>query len=65
VSFRRLTSALVDRIEVIIRFLAVLELYKQGVVEIDQFERFGDLTLRWVGDDDYDPLHTSIDAYEG
>ena len=65
VSFRRLTSALVDRIEVIIRFLAVLELYKQGVVEIDQFERFGDLTLRWVGDDDYDPLLTSIDAYEG
>jgi len=43
----------------------VLELYKQGVVEIDQFERFGDLTLRWVGDDDYDPLLTSIDAYEG
>ena len=40
---------LVDRIEVIIRFLAVLELFKQGVVEIDQPERFGDIEIEWSG----------------
>lgn len=64
-SFRQLTGSLVDRIEVIIRFLAVLELYKQGVVDIDQFERFGDLSIRWIGPADYDPLLTTIDSYEG
>ena len=47
ISFRRLTADLVDRIEVIIRFLAVLELFKQGVVELDQPERFGDIEIEW------------------
>ncbi len=36
VSFRSLTSGLVEKLEVIVRFLAVLELFKQGLVEIDQ-----------------------------
>ena len=34
--FRRLTTGLVERIEVIVRFLALLELFKQGVVELEQ-----------------------------
>ncbi|GIT45522.1 MAG: hypothetical protein Ct9H300mP12_01070 [Acidimicrobiales bacterium] len=37
VTFRHLTRDLFDRIEIVVRFLAVLELYKQGVVEIDHF----------------------------
>ncbi len=45
-SFRSLVAGIDDRIEVIVRFLAVLELYKQGVVEVDQVETFGDLTVR-------------------
>jgi segregation and condensation protein A len=48
-SFRRLTSGLVDRLEVVVRFLAVLELFKQGMVDIDQPRIFGDLTIRWTG----------------
>ncbi len=47
ISFRRLTADLADRIEVIVRFLAVLELFKQGAVEIDQPERFGDIEVTW------------------
>ncbi|MGH8972063.1 MAG: segregation and condensation protein A [Acidimicrobiia bacterium] len=35
-----------DRIEVIVRFLAVLELYKQGLVEITQVGNFGELVVR-------------------
>jgi segregation and condensation protein A len=35
-----------DRLERIVRFLAVLELYKQGVVDIEQLESFGDLVVR-------------------
>jgi len=43
ITFRRLTGALVERVEIIVRFLAVLELYKQGLVDLDQGERFGDI----------------------
>ena len=31
------------------RFLAVLELYKQGLVELDQAGTFGDLEIVWLG----------------
>jgi uncharacterized protein YciU (UPF0263 family) len=45
ISFRRLCTGLAERLEIIVRFLAVLELYKQGVVELDQTETFGALTV--------------------
>jgi segregation and condensation protein A len=53
ITFRQLTRGLTDRIEVIVRFLAVLELFKQGAVELDQVECFGDIEVRLiaVGDD--------------
>ena len=50
ITFRRLTQELVERLEVIVRFLAVLELYKSGHVDIDQTGNFGDLTITWLGD---------------
>jgi segregation and condensation protein A len=50
ISFRRLTGDLVERLEVIVRFLAVLELFKQGLVDLDQGERFGDISIVWIGD---------------
>ena len=49
ITFRRLTAALVDRMEVIVRFLALLELCKEGLVELWQGERVGDIAVRWVG----------------
>src|SRR6478735_7696394 len=49
-SFRRLTSGLAERMEVIVRFLALLELFKQGVVELEQFDRFGDIEVAWTGE---------------
>jgi segregation and condensation protein A len=64
-TFRALTSSFVDRIEVIIRFLAVLELYKQGAVEIDQPERFGDIEVVWSANANFDTESILIDAYEG
>jgi segregation and condensation protein A len=65
-TFRELCSGLVARLDVVIRFLAVLELYKRGHVEIDQVQNFGTLALYWVGDDQTpsDEL-VAIDAYEG
>ena len=40
---------LVERLEVIVRFLALLELFKQGCVDLDQTERFGDIEVVWTG----------------
>ncbi|MDQ3978009.1 MAG: segregation/condensation protein A [Actinomycetota bacterium] len=49
VSFRTLTRDVSERLEVIVLFLAVLELYKQGRVEVDQAVRFGELVIVWTG----------------
>ncbi len=46
VSFQDVTRGATDRLDVIVRFLAVLELYKQGVVDLDQVATFGDLSVR-------------------
>ena len=65
ITFARLTASLVERLDVIVRFLAVLELYKQGLVEVDQADRFGDIRIEWCGTDDTTPATIEIDAYEG
>lgn len=65
ISFRRLTSGLVERLDVIVRFLALLELFKQGVVELDQTERFGDIDIVWNGFADAAIPAMAIDDYEG
>ena len=64
-TFRALTAELVDRIEVVVRFLAVLELFKQGVVELDQSETFGDITVVWTGAEGLSADEIKIDVYEG
>jgi segregation and condensation protein A len=46
VSFRDLARGSSNRLEVVVRFLACLELYKQGFVDLEQFEHFGDLRVR-------------------
>ncbi|HLH46761.1 MAG TPA: segregation/condensation protein A, partial [Acidimicrobiales bacterium] len=50
-TFRRLTDGLAERLEVIVRFLAVLELCKQGLVDVEQAGTFADLRVRWAVDD--------------
>jgi segregation and condensation protein A len=64
ISFRRLTSGLVERLEVIVRFLALLELFKQGYVELEQTERFGDVEVVWTGGDEQANDFTA-EEYEG
>jgi len=64
ISFRRLTAGLVERVEVIVRFLALLELFKQGAVDLEQPLTFGDIEVQWLGlGADADAM--TIDAYEG
>jgi len=64
VTFRHLTRSLSDRIEIVVWFLAVLELYKQGVVELDQLDSFGDIHVGWRPGAEPGKVDL-IDTYEG
>ena len=45
IRFRDLTLGAPERLEIIVRFLAVLELFKQGVIELEQAGSFADLVV--------------------
>jgi segregation and condensation protein A len=67
-TFRDLTSHLTSRIEIIVRFLALLELCKQGRVSLDQGHTFGDLDVAWVSEAEGVPVSVGsglYDEYEG
>jgi segregation and condensation protein A len=68
-TFRALTGHLRSRMEIIVSFLALLELCKQGRVSLDQGHTFGDLEVAWLGGDrDRDPVPVGpglYDEYEG
>ena len=48
-SFRRLVEDCEDRIHVVVRFLALLELYRDGKVELSQGATFGEIEIEWKG----------------
>jgi segregation and condensation protein A len=47
--FRDLVRDCRDRIQVVVRFLALLELHARGQVALSQAETFGDIEVRWQG----------------
>ncbi len=53
-TFRALSSDSPDTLTVVARFLALLELYREGVVSFDQMTPLGELTVRWTGSDEGD-----------
>jgi segregation and condensation protein A len=63
-SFRLLTADCASTLEVVARFLALLELYREGLVGFAQVEALGDLTVRWTGAADAD-VDLEIDEYAG
>ncbi len=63
-SFRELTAELVTRIEVIVHFLAILELCKLGHLELGQGATFGDVQITWIGTDASLDIG-GVDSYEG
>ena len=66
IGFRRLCDGLVERLEVIVRFLALLEIFKQGFIELGQGERFGDIEVLWIGSSEAISAGAfSIDDYDG
>ena len=48
-TFRALVADAEHTLVIVARFLALLELYKEGVLHFDQVTPLGDLQIRWVG----------------
>jgi segregation and condensation protein A len=60
-SFEELVGRQAVPIEVVIGLLAVLELYKRSLVELDQTSTFGDIAVRWTGGDLVDPIDITVE----
>ena len=55
-SFRVLTADCDGTLEVVARFLGLLELYRDGLVALEQAEALGELHVRWAGPADDDAV---------
>jgi segregation and condensation protein A len=65
-TFRDLTEGLTERMEIIVRFLALLELCKLGKVNLGQGQTFGELRVEWTAEDRaLVTVGGLIDDYEG
>ena len=76
ITFDALTQSLVERLEVVVRFLAILELFKLGWVDLDQGASFGEIRILWTGTGtdtegrmgavgEVDAELATVDVYEG
>jgi segregation and condensation protein A len=50
-TFRSLSSDSCEPLTTVARFLALLELFREGVVAFDQLTPMGELSVRWTGTD--------------
>jgi len=53
-TFRALTSDSSTMLITVARFLALLELFRDGAVAFEQLTPLGELTVRWTGGDEQD-----------
>ena len=58
-----LCSHVGERLEVVVRFLALLELFKAGAIELEQSDRFGDIQASWTGAADDADMAALADEY--
>jgi segregation and condensation protein A len=70
-TFRALTSDCDTTLLIVGRFLALLELYREQAVAFEQLTPLGDLTVRWIGQDDTDihvtdefDIEREVDSHE-
>jgi segregation and condensation protein A len=61
-TFRGLCTDCRNTLEVVARFLALLEMYREGLVAFDQVRALGELTVRWTGGDE--PVVFDVDEYD-
>ncbi|MFC6706764.1 segregation and condensation protein A [Flexivirga alba] len=62
-SFRSLVADAESTLVIVARFLALLELYKESAVTMDQPEALGELVVHWAGDD-HDTVEVSAEFDE-
>jgi segregation and condensation protein A len=62
-TFAHLCRGAGTKIDVVVRFLALLELFKAGAIELGQAGRFGDITAEWTGEADLGVLLEEVDEY--
>jgi len=58
VSFRNLVQGADSTLVVVARFLALLDLYRQGALRFEQVIALGELQISWVGSDEGEILVT-------
>jgi segregation and condensation protein A len=68
-TFRALTHDSSNMLTTVARFLALLELFRDGAVTFEQLTPLGELTVRWTGADDAewaisDEFDDAADTYE-
>ncbi|MBX6750445.1 MAG: segregation/condensation protein A [Micromonosporaceae bacterium] len=61
-TFRQLVADCTSVLEIVARFLALLELYREGLITFEQEVALGPLTITWVGDDSAD-VDFHVDEY--
>jgi segregation and condensation protein A len=64
-SFRVLCADCQSTLEIVARFLALLELYRDGSVSFDQIQPLGELTVRWTGNGEIEAADLDVDEYSG
>jgi segregation and condensation protein A len=63
-TFRALVSDCTTTLEVVARFLGLLELYREGAVAFDQAAALAELRIRWIAADEADdPTTTTEEDY--
>ncbi len=60
-TFRALTSDCAGTYEVVARFLALLELYREQAVSFEQIQPLGELHVTWTGPDTDEPVNIDSD----
>jgi segregation and condensation protein A len=63
-TFRHLTADCDSTLLVVARFLALLELYRDGSVAFDQVDPLGELHIRWTGPAEGE-VAVTVEEYEG
>lgn len=63
-TFRALCGDAPDTLTTVARFLALLELFREGAVAFEQVQALGELTVRWTGDDET-AESIDIDEFDG
>ena len=64
-TFEELCGFDLPRIEVVVRFLGLLELFKAGAVDLSQDDRFGPIQASWTGEADEDEVLADVEEYTG